>query len=273
MSRQTHPRLARTNSRHRQPIQVIPPACLREGSARPFVRHPRCLTTDCLAGDGDPDCINVVSADRIRAALGAHALVVGSLLSAREAVPFASREDCMMRVAGLGSAKVGRLLSAGITFPARAAEQATYEVEAIVGRRGAKGSLQYRVRWRGFGKDDDTWEPAAGLRQNCGGLIEKYERKKRGQPVSRAPPAQASPDLTFASSFFSNDAVRAKMRQSTWQSHTTDAPEIGARTADRISPCPISAISPCEHGVWPPIAFRLCKPDFGHFALRTRSVV
>ena len=179
----------------------------------------------------------------------------------------------MMRVAGLGSAKVGRLLSAGITFPARAAEQATYEVEAIVGRRGAKGSLQYRVRWRGFGKDDDTWEPAAGLRQNCGGLIEKYERKKRGQPVSRAPPAQASPDLTFASSFFSNDAVRAKMRQSTWQSHTTDAPEIGARTADRISPCPISAISPCEHGVWPPIAFRLCKPDFGHFALRTRSVV
>ncbi|XP_020798015.1 heterochromatin protein 1 isoform X2 [Drosophila serrata] len=37
------------------------------------------------------------------------------------------------------------------------------------------GSNIYRIRWKGFGPKDDTWEPEANL--FCEGLIEKYKRE------------------------------------------------------------------------------------------------
>ena len=36
-----------------------------------------------------------------------------------------------------------------------------YEVESIVAeRKGPRGRQEYRVRWKGYTEDDDTWEPA-----------------------------------------------------------------------------------------------------------------
>ncbi|KAH8237478.1 hypothetical protein KR038_009693 [Drosophila bunnanda] len=37
------------------------------------------------------------------------------------------------------------------------------------------GSNIYRIRWKGFGAKDDTWEPESNL--FCGGLIEKFKRE------------------------------------------------------------------------------------------------
>jgi len=37
----------------------------------------------------------------------------------------------------------------------------------------AEGGL-YRIRWKGFGAKDDTWEPESNL--SCEGLIEKFKR-------------------------------------------------------------------------------------------------
>ncbi|VDM55409.1 unnamed protein product [Angiostrongylus costaricensis] len=38
-----------------------------------------------------------------------------------------------------------------------------YEVERIVGHENTEKGLFYLVRWKGFGKADDTWEPAENL--------------------------------------------------------------------------------------------------------------
>ncbi|SAL97592.1 hypothetical protein [Absidia glauca] len=35
-----------------------------------------------------------------------------------------------------------------------------WEVQAIVSHRGTPGKYEYKVRWKGFTPDDDTWEPA-----------------------------------------------------------------------------------------------------------------
>ena len=48
-----------------------------------------------------------------------------------------------------------------------------YEVQALLAHRRCAGTLQYKVRWRGYGVDEDTWEPASHL---CGSrlLVSKY---------------------------------------------------------------------------------------------------
>lgn len=52
-------------------------------------------------------------------------------------------------------------------------ESPEYEVESIVGHRRAGKSLQYLIRWLGYGPQFDTWEPARGLR-NAATLVRKY---------------------------------------------------------------------------------------------------
>ena len=81
-----------------------------------------------------------------------------------------------------------------------------YEVAAVVGKRAAPpaashgSAVEYRVRWLGFGPQDDTWEPVSALRsakervrdferaqQDAGGLpsstITSCEPQWRGTPV------------------------------------------------------------------------------------------
>jgi hypothetical protein len=61
---------------------------------------------------------------------------------------------------------------------------AEYEVERILGRRSVGGVVQYRVRWKGYRADDDTWEPSAHL-SSAEALVQMYEAKRaHGSPKS-----------------------------------------------------------------------------------------
>ncbi|XP_067640487.1 M-phase phosphoprotein 8 [Eurosta solidaginis] len=51
-----------------------------------------------------------------------------------------------------------------------------YEVKDIVGHKVEHGMTYYLIRWKGYTKDDDTWEPEDTL--SCPDIIEKYNNKK-----------------------------------------------------------------------------------------------
>jgi transposase InsO family protein len=63
----------------------------------------------------------------------------------------------------------------GLVQPAgQAAAQTEYEVEAIMDKRTTRSGTSYRVRWAGYGPDDDTWETEAAL-TDCQEAISAYE--------------------------------------------------------------------------------------------------
>ncbi|XP_034489625.1 M-phase phosphoprotein 8 [Drosophila innubila] len=53
-------------------------------------------------------------------------------------------------------------------------EGTEFEVEAIIGHKTKRGESFFLVRWKGYGKDADSWEPEAEL--NCDDLIEEYRK-------------------------------------------------------------------------------------------------
>ncbi|MFH1084174.1 MAG: chromo domain-containing protein, partial [Chloroflexota bacterium] len=49
-----------------------------------------------------------------------------------------------------------------------AADTDRWRVERIIAHRGSprsRGTMRFRVRWKGFDAGDDTWEPWANVRQ------------------------------------------------------------------------------------------------------------
>ena len=61
---------------------------------------------------------------------------------------------------------------------AAAAPAETWVAKAIVGERGTGGAKLYRVRWKGYGEQDDTWEPLSHLGSARAALV-AYQRKQR----------------------------------------------------------------------------------------------
>ena len=49
-----------------------------------------------------------------------------------------------------------------------------YEVEKILNRQEAKGVVHYLVKWRGWSRKHDSWEPEANL-TNSADLIQEFE--------------------------------------------------------------------------------------------------
>eukprot|EP01043_Picozoa_sp_COSAG02_P085697 COSAG02_NODE_23295_length_723_cov_0.919872_1_plen_129_part_10 len=71
------------------------------------------------------------------------------------------------------------LRSADDDEASRAALEAVgdYEVESVVGKRlGPSGELQYRVQWRGYAEEEQTWEPLPNLK-NAEEEVAKYETR------------------------------------------------------------------------------------------------
>ena len=53
-----------------------------------------------------------------------------------------------------------------------------YEVEKVVGKRHDGGRVEYRVRWKDYSEEEDTWEPLANLKR-AKGVVEEYESQLR----------------------------------------------------------------------------------------------
>ena len=65
-------------------------------------------------------------------------------------------------------------------------EQAEFEVEKVYDRRriNSTGNMrhdwEYHVHWKGYGQDEDTWEPYEGLRDNSEFHLYVYQNKLKG---------------------------------------------------------------------------------------------
>ncbi|XP_033741181.1 M-phase phosphoprotein 8-like [Pecten maximus] len=73
-------------------------------------------------------------------------------------------------------------------------EEELYEVERIMGMSKASGKTLYKVRWRGYGATDDTWEPIENL-QSCLDLIEEFQKKREEQQLKRATERKKRKDM------------------------------------------------------------------------------
>ena len=51
--------------------------------------------------------------------------------------------------------------------------QEEYEVERVINSRIRRGSLEFLIRWKGYGPEEDTWEPSRNL-ENAREEIEKF---------------------------------------------------------------------------------------------------
>ncbi|KAJ2593674.1 hypothetical protein EV177_008511 [Coemansia sp. RSA 1804] len=56
-------------------------------------------------------------------------------------------------------------------------EEESYEVEEILDERVVYGRLYYFLKWKGYGEDQNTWEPEENL--DCPELVARYKRRAR----------------------------------------------------------------------------------------------
>ncbi|XP_017560129.2 M-phase phosphoprotein 8 isoform X3 [Pygocentrus nattereri] len=76
-------------------------------------------------------------------------------------------------------------------------EEDVYEVEKIIDMRVEDGEVLYRVRWKNYTSDDDTWEPKAHL-EDCSEVLLAYERAL----AERKPKKDSSMKLPMKSDLF-----------------------------------------------------------------------
>ena len=53
--------------------------------------------------------------------------------------------------------------------------QEEYEVQSILDRRVARNRIEYLVQWKGYGAEDNTWEPLSNLK-NAQVAVAEFEK-------------------------------------------------------------------------------------------------
>ena len=61
--------------------------------------------------------------------------------------------------------------------------ESVYEVDQILKRRLNKGKLEFRIRWKGFGPEFDTWEPEENIFDKD--MVREYNEKNPPRPRGR----------------------------------------------------------------------------------------
>ncbi|XP_036401907.1 M-phase phosphoprotein 8-like isoform X2 [Megalops cyprinoides] len=79
-------------------------------------------------------------------------------------------------------------------------EEDVYEVERIIDMRVEEGEVLYRVRWKNYTSDDDTWEPEAHL-EDCREVLLAYRKK-----VAESKPKKDLAVLPMKSDLFDADS-------------------------------------------------------------------
>uniref|UniRef100_A0A8D0GNG4 M-phase phosphoprotein 8 n=1 Tax=Sphenodon punctatus TaxID=8508 RepID=A0A8D0GNG4_SPHPU len=91
-------------------------------------------------------------------------------------------------------------------------EEDVFEVERILDMKTEAGKTLYKVRWKGYSSDDDTWEPEAHL-EDCKEVLLEFRRKN----VDNKPkPVKDVQRLSL------NDDVFEAESDSDWQSEMRD---------------------------------------------------
>ena len=68
-------------------------------------------------------------------------------------------------------------------------EEGTFKVEKILASKKDRGQVTYRVRWKGYGPNDDTWEPLANVAST--GQVDRFIRRERAKNLRRDTPGVA----------------------------------------------------------------------------------
>jgi len=78
-------------------------------------------------------------------------------------------------------------------------DEEEYEVEKIVDHQGKGKTFEYRIRWRGYSEDDDTWEPPGNI-NNAGLKVHQYWEQRQETVAARGskptPKAAAVPKVS-----------------------------------------------------------------------------